>query len=122
MNKSDYLGCYAEGWNKGDASIIVESADDSFQFDDPNAGSISKNGISDYLAGLKQQAQSMRSEATDVFMELTEVVTQEEGDILTAWCWWSIPGTPIQGSGLIKVGDGGVISERITYYTKLPVS
>ena len=122
MNKSDYLSRYAEGWNKGDASIITESVDDSFQLDDPNAGSISKNGIPDYIAGLKQQAQGIRSEATDVFMELTEVVTQEEGDVLTAWCWWSIAGTPIQGSGLIKVGDGGVISERLTYYTKLPVS
>ena len=108
MNKGDYLGRYAEGWTKGDASIIVESSDDSFQFDDPNAGSISKNGFPDYLVGLKQEVQGIRNEAADVFMELTEVVTQEEGDVLTAWCWWSIPGTPIQGSGLIKVGDGGV--------------
>ena len=122
MNKSDYLGRYAEGWNKGDASIIAESADDSFQLDDPNAGSISKNGLPDYIAGLKQQAQSIRNEAADVLIELTEVITQEDGDVLTAWCWWSIPGTSIQGSGLIKVGDGGVISERLTYYTKLPVS
>ena len=121
MNKRDYLGRYAEGWNKGDASIILESVADSFQFDDPNAGSISKNGIPDYLAGLKQEAQNIRSEAADGFMELTEVVTQEEGDVLTAWCWWSISGTPIQGSGLIKIEDGGVVSERITYYTKLPV-
>ncbi|MDA9982114.1 hypothetical protein N9H39_05135 [Gammaproteobacteria bacterium] len=54
------------------------------------------------------------------FMELTEVVTQESEDVLTAWCWWAIPGTDIKGSGLIKVGSGGVRSEVITYYTKLP--
>jgi hypothetical protein len=39
---------------------------------------------------------------------------------LTAWCWWKILGTDIQGSGLIKVGAEGILSERITYYTLLP--
>ena len=53
-------------------------------------------------------------------MELIEVTTSEDGGILTAWCWWSIPGTEFQGSGLIKVGDSGVQSEKLTYYTKLP--
>ncbi len=33
--------------------------------------------------------------------------------------WWSVPGTEIKGSGLIKVGPGGVRSETITYYTAL---
>ncbi len=32
----------------------------------------------------------------------------------------SIPGTALQGAGLIKVGDNGVQSEKLTYYTKLP--
>ena len=53
-------------------------------------------------------------------MELTEVTTNEDGGLLTAWCWWSIPGTALQGAGLIKVGDDGVRSEKLAYYTKLP--
>jgi hypothetical protein len=54
------------------------------------------------------------------FMDLSEVVTKEEDGVLTAWCWWAVPGTEIQGSGLIKVRDDGVVSERISYYSKLP--
>jgi hypothetical protein len=56
----------------------------------------------------------------DPFMDLSEVVTQEADGVLTAWCWWAIPGTDVKGSGLIKVGDDGVQSEVITYYTRLP--
>ena len=54
------------------------------------------------------------------FMELIEVTTHEDSGILTAWCWWSIPGTAFQGAGLIKVGDDGVRWERLAFYTKLP--
>jgi hypothetical protein len=52
-------------------------------------------------------------------MELSEGVSHEKEDGLTAWCWWAIPGTEMEGSRLIKVGPEGVRSERITYYTKL---
>jgi len=52
-------------------------------------------------------------------MELSEVLTQEDEGVLTAWCWWSIPGTELKGSGLIKAGPTGIRSEVITYYTKL---
>ena len=58
-------------------------------------------------------------ESSELFMEFTEVVTAEDEDVVTSWCWWAIPGTDIQGSGLIKVGAEGVISERIAYYTSL---
>ena len=44
------------------------------------------------------------TESETQFMELSEVVSHEEEDGLTAWCWWAIPGTEIKGSGLIKVG------------------
>ncbi len=30
------------------------------------------------------------------------------------------PGHGVQGAGLIKVGDDGVRSEKLTFYTKLP--
>ena len=54
------------------------------------------------------------------FMELSEVVTEEKEGVLTAWCWWAVPGTQSKGSGLIKVGAEGVESEVLTYYTRLP--
>ncbi len=121
MARADFLQQYAEGWSKGDANILVESLDDSYQLDDPNSGSIPKTGISGYLAGLVELVDNIRgSSGQQPFMELTEVVTSEEGNLLTAWTWWSIPNTSIQGAGLIKVGDNGVVSERLAYYAPLP--
>lgn len=119
MASTDHLNAYAEGWSKGDAAIVIGSLDDGYTLDDPNAGTISKEAFSDYLAGFIQQVESIRGKTGGVLIELSELVTQEEAGILTAWAWWSVPGTDIQGAGLIKVGDTGVLSERLTYYTKL---
>ena len=120
MDKSDYLNRYAEGWIKGDSGILLEALDDSYHLDDPNVGSVPKEGIPDYITGLKNQVEAIRSEPANALLELSDIVTHEEQDILTAWAWWIDLGTPIQGSALIKVGDNGVLSERLTYYTKLP--
>lgn len=121
MARTDFLQQYAEGWSKGDANIIVASLDDSFHLDDPNSGSIPKTGMREYLAGMVELVDNIRgTSGQQPLVELSEVVTSEEGNLLTAWCWWSIPNTPIQGGGLIKVGDNGVVSERLVYYTRLP--
>ena len=116
----EHLNQYAEGWTKGDAQIILGSLADSFQLDDPNGGNISKQALPDYLAGMWQTVEGIRGKTNDPLLDITEVVTKEEQGEITAWVWWVVPGTPIQGSGLIKVGDNGVISERLCYYTKLP--
>ncbi len=121
MSAADHLGTYAEGWAKGDSSTILKAVSDDFTFDDPNAGKIPKSGFTDYLSGMKEAIREVRGGTLpEPFMELSEVVTEEASGILTAWCWWSIPGTEIKGSGLIKVGDEGVRSEVISYYTKPP--
>ena len=121
MGATEHLGTYAEGWTKGDADLILKAAAESYAFDDPNTGVISKNEFSSYLAGLKETVSSLRAGAQlGTFMEISEVLTDEKDGVLTAWCWWSIMGTEIKGSGLIKVGAEGVRSEVIAYYTKLP--
>ncbi len=121
MSAADYLGTYAEGWASGVSDTILSAASESFFFDDPNAGKIAKADFAKYFDGLTELAASIRGNDYDgPFMELTEVVTKDEDGVLTASCWWVIPGTEIQGSGLIKVADDGVLSERIAYYTKLP--
>ncbi len=120
MAAGDYLNQYAEGWTKGDAQIIAGSLADSYQLDDPNAGMINKQAFADYLAGMWQMVEGIRGKTSDPLLDITEVVTQEDQGIITAWVWWAVPGTPIQGSGLIKVGDQGVLSERLCFYTKLP--
>ena len=119
MAAGDYLGQYAEGWTKGDAQIITGSLADSYQLDDPNAGMINKQGFAEYLSGMWQVVEGIRGKTSDPLLDITEVVTQEDQGVITAWVWWAVPGTPIQGSGLIKVGDQGVLSERLCFYTKL---
>jgi hypothetical protein len=121
MNAGDKLGRYAEGWTKGDAEMILSVASESFVFDDPNAGAIAREDFAEYLAGLREVVAAARGTgSSETFMEISEVVTQETDGGLTASCWWAIPGTDLQGGGLIKVGNDGVKSERIAYYTKLP--
>ncbi len=120
MSAKDHLGRYADGWMKGDLETILSSVSSDYVFDDPNEGQITKENLPTYMGQLKEIVSSLRgTESETQFMELSEVVTQEEEDGLTAWCWWEIPGTEIKGSGLIKVGPEGVRSERLTYYTKL---
>jgi len=121
MNTADFLGTYAEGWTNGNGDTILRATSDSFVFDDPNAGKVAKEEFQEFFAGLKEAVASIRGAGHEgPFMELSEVVTNDDGDGLTASCWWQIPGTDIQGSGLIKVANDGVVSERIAYYTKLP--
>ena len=99
MARADFLQQYAEGWSKGDASIVVASVDDSYQLDDPNSGSIPKTGLSEYVAGLVELVDNIRgTSGQQPFMEFAELVTSEEGNLLTAWAWWSIPNTSIQGA------------------------
>jgi len=120
MSASDHLGVYAEGWTKGDAEMILRAITDDYTFDDPNAGVIPKSKLAEYLSGMRDDIQSLLGGSIpEPFMELSEVVTQESEGVLTAWCWWAVPGTELKGSGLIKVGSDGVRSEVITYYTKL---
>ncbi|MFQ5784906.1 MAG: nuclear transport factor 2 family protein [Alphaproteobacteria bacterium] len=121
MGAADHLGAYADGWTIGDADKIIGALSDGYVLDDPNEGKVGKADFAGYLAGMKEAVASMRGEDySGPFMELTEVTTREDGGVLTAWCWWSIPGTAFQGAGLIKVGNDGVHSEKLAFYTKLP--
>jgi len=122
MSTSDHLGNYAKGWTNGDANLILESITNDYILDDPNVGRISKEKFSDYLDDMKETVRSLSGgNLPKPFMELTEVVTSEENQIVTAWCAWSVPDTNIKGAGLIKVNSSGVYSEVLTYYTKLDI-
>ena len=75
MPAGDYLGQYAEGWTKGDSQIILGSLADSYQLDDPNAGTINKQGFADYLAGMWQVVEGIRGKTNDSLLAITDVVT-----------------------------------------------
>lgn len=120
MNATEHLSTYAEGWAKGDAETILKALATDYTLDDPNYGVVSRNAIATYLEDLKETAASLcGGRIPDPFLEISEVLTREDDGVLTAWCWWAIPGTQIKGSGLIKADSAGVQSEVLTYYTKL---
>ena len=120
MSALDHLGHYAEGWTKGDADTVLQSLANNYILDDPNVGKISKDMFSNYLNEMKETVKTLcNGSLPEPFMELTEVLTSEDNAITTAWCAWAIPGTNIKGAGLIKVNSSGVISEVLTYYSKV---
>ena len=120
MSKADHLAAYAEGWTTGNSDKIISTLADSYVLDDPNHGRVAKGEMAAYLDGMKALVSELRGGVAQAqFLALTEVVTGEADGELTAWCWWSIPGTSIGGGGLIKVSDDGITSERLTYYTAL---
>ena len=121
MSAADHLGTYAMGWATGDADTLLTALADEYTFDDPNAGTFPKSSMPEYMEMFKEQIRAARGgDLPDPLLEVSELVTREEGDSTTAWCWWSVPGTEIKGGGLIKAGPEGIRSEVITYYTKLP--
>ena len=118
--KAEFLGEYAAGWTEGNVDKILEAAALSYAYDDPTVGhTIHGLEFRRYFADLSGQVHKLRGpNHQSHFMDISELVTKEEGGVVTAWCWWHIPGTHIQGCGLIKVGDGGVLSEKLAFYTK----
>jgi hypothetical protein len=110
MSAKDHLDKYAEGWTKGDPDKILGAVADDYSLDDQDAGQITKHDFPNHMNQLKVAVSSLRNAEPEAqFMELSEVVAQQEGEDLTVWCWWAIPGTEIEGSGLIKVTAAGVL-------------
>jgi len=121
MSKADHLAVYAEGWTTGNADTLISALADTYVLDDPNHGRVTKGEMAGYLDGMKALVRELRGGKEEAqLISLTELALSEDGGLLTAWCWWSVPGTNIAGGGLIKVSDDGVVSERLTYYTALP--
>ncbi len=120
MSKADHLAAYAEGWSTGNTDKIISALADNYVLDDPSHGRVTKGEMAAYLDGMKATVNELRGGKEEAqFLALSEVLTGEDGGDLTAWCWWTVPGTSIEGGGLIKVSDDGVVSERLTYYTAL---
>jgi len=120
MSIQDHIAAFAEGWTTGNLDRILESLAPQFRLDDPNAGEFGKPDIPTYLDGFKESVGELRGETFSApLMEMSEVVIKDDETPVSVWAWWTVPGTPLAGSALIKVGEEGVLSERITYRTAL---
>jgi hypothetical protein len=121
MSIHDYIASYAEGWSLGDTEKIMNAAAPDLILDDPNIGKINRDALPDYIAGLKNAVAQLRAgDRHEMLMEMSEVVIKDDDEPVSIWAWFTVPGTALAGSALIKVTDRGVVEERIAYYTALP--
>ena len=116
--RAEHLNAYAAGWMSGDTAKILDGAAPGFVYDDPQVGLIDRDAFPTYFAELVRELDMQRGGPPDgSLIELSHVVSEEADGVLTAWAWWSFPGTGIEGGALIEVGDAGVSSERIAYHS-----
>lgn len=117
-----HLAAYSEGWINGDVDTVLPSLADDYLLEDPHFGRIPKDGMPAYFERLNSAVRDLRGGAEDLpVMRIGEVMSQEDGELLTVWLWWAVPGTVLEGAGLIKIAPAGVVSERLTYFTKLQI-
>jgi hypothetical protein len=121
MTVHDHIATYAEGWTLGDSEKIMSVVCDNMVLDDPNVGKITREALPDYIAGLKNAVDELRAGAVEnKLMEMSELAIKDDAMPVSVWAWFTIPGTFLAGSALIKVANEGVVEERIAYYTSLP--
>ncbi len=121
MSIQDTIATYAEGWTLGDSEKIMSAVSPDMVLDDPNVGKIDRDALPDYIAGLKNAVAELRAgDAHDKLMDMSEIVIKDDETPVLIWAWFTVPGTALAGSALIKVTDEGVIEERMAYYTSLP--
>ena len=108
--RETHLNTYAQGWVKGDPEVILQACAPEYQFVD-NGNPVLRSRFATYLTELKSQL----GMTSDPFMEISNVVAREIGDLTVACCYWKILGTEIAGTGLIVVESDGVSFEEVSY-------
>jgi len=117
-----HLAAYSEGWINGDADTVLPALADDYLLDDPHFGRIPRDGMAAYFEQLKATVRDLRGGADEPpLMRIGELITEETDDLLTVWLWWAVPATALEGAGLIKIAQRGVVFERLAYFTKLSI-
>lgn len=88
-------------------------------YDDPDTGRIERHQLVQFVDDFKQTAVDMGEENAIPCLNYSAVVIDYDVSLVTVWCWWHVAGTSLQGCALIKVGEGGVLHEKIAYFAKL---
>ncbi len=120
---SKSIQTYLNGWKIGDGELSLSATAEGFYYDDPNTGRIKRAEFVNFVNDFTAVAVSMGGEVNaNPFLDYSDMIIKDDDLPATVWCWWQARGTPLQGSAVIKVGDTGVLSERIAYFCKLPES
>ena len=121
MSVRDHIETYLKGWELGDGALSLSVTADSFCYDDPNTGRIPRDEFVQFVEDFKSAAVEMGGEAgANPFLQYSDVVIRDDELPATVWCWWQAVGTELQGCALVKVGEEGVLHEKIAYFSRLP--
>lgn len=120
MTARKHLESYLKGLSANDPALFLPATAEGYYMDDPNSTRIPKENLVAFMNGFAGLVASIRGADSPLpLLEIADQVTVESGAEVTSWFWWSVPGTPIQGGGLVKAGPDGVRSETLTYYAKI---
>ena len=117
-----FLANYCEGWSKGDSDMICSAVVDDYVWHDPAEGRVSKDGLGSFLRKFKETIDRTRNRSPSAsYLTLSDWVVDRSQLTTTFWCSFAVPGTSVEGTCQIRVGNKGVISEHRAYRTSLPV-
>ena len=121
MKVRQIIETYLKGWELGDGALSLSVTAESFCYDDPNTGRIPRHEFAQFVEDFKTAAIEMGGEENaNPFLQYTDVVIKDDVSPATVWCWWQAVGTALQGCALVKVGEEGVLHEKIAYFSRLP--
>ena len=121
MSVRQIIDTYLKGWELGDGALSLSVTADSFCYDDPDTGRIARDEFVEFVEDFKRAAVGMGGvENASPFLQYSDVVIKDDELPATVWCWWQAIGTELQGCALVKVGEEGVLHEKIAYFSRLP--
>ena len=121
MSVQRIIDTYLKGWELGDGALSLSVTADSFCYDDPNSGRIARHEFIEFVEDFKRAAVAMGgAQNARPFLRYSDVVVKRDELPATVWCWWQAVGTELQGCALVKVGEEGVLHEKIAYFSRLP--
>ena len=121
MKVKRIIETYLQGWELGDGALSLSVTADSFCYDDPNTGRIPRDEFVEFVENFKRAAIEMGGAVNaNPFLQYSDVVIKDDENPVTVWCWWQAVGTELQGCALVKVGEQGVLHEKIAYFSRLP--
>ena len=116
MSANEHIDSFARGWINGDVTLIQRSLAPGFRLHDPAGDPVPGDYIAQYVEDFKRSVAELRGDGNAPLMAMSDIVVDGGADAATAWAWWSVPGTSLAGSALIKAGAEGIVSEHVAYH------
>jgi len=105
---------HIDAWNNRDLAGLLASTAAGFVFDDPtDPAPVTRDGLAAYMPVWFEKAAALGA----LFeFRMTERVVEDRDGALTEWYWWTLLGTEVEGSAVVRTIDTGVLLEKFAYY------